>query len=91
MLEVKGHDSLAGSLCKFIEKEEIEGYTCEKCHKKGSKTSKRTYFHELPEILILNLQRIVFDPKKGDKIKVHTRLTFPTDIDFTEYIKNSDI
>jgi ubiquitin C-terminal hydrolase len=83
MLEVKEQDSLANSLKKLTDKEEIEGYTCEKCKKKVSKISKRTYFHELPEIMILNLQRIIFDPKKGDKIKVHSSLTFPTEIDFT--------
>ena len=38
--------------------------------------------------MILNLQRIIFDPKKGDKIKVHSQLKFPLELDFQDYIKN---
>ena len=44
--------------------------------------------YELPEIIILNLQRIIFDPKKGDKIKVHSSLPFPHELDLQEYVKN---
>jgi len=31
----------------------------------------------LPQIVILNLQRIIYDPYKNEKIKVHSKLTFP--------------
>ena len=88
MLEVKEQPSLASSLKKFSDKEEIEDYTCENCKKKVKTITKRTYFHELPEIVILNLQRTIFDPKRGDKIKVHSKLTFPIDLDFKDYLKN---
>ena len=77
MLEVKEQPTLADSLKKFNGKEEIDGYTCENCKKKVKSITKRTFFHSLPEIMILNLQRIIFDPRKGDKIKVHSQLTFP--------------
>ena len=88
MLEVKEQGSLADSLKKMTAKEEIEDYTCENCQKKVKSITKRTYFYELPEIIILNLQRIIFDPTKGDKIKVHTSLPFPMELDLQDYIKN---
>ena len=88
MVEVKNHDSLGDSLKKFNEKEHIEGYFCEKCNKK-CKIGKRTYLSDLPEVVVLNLQRIIFDPTKGEKVKVHTRLTFPHLLNFQEYMKDS--
>ena len=88
MLEVREQPSLDSSLKRFNDKEEIEGYNCENCKKKVRSITKRTYFHELPEVMILNLQRIIFDPKKGDKIKVHSQLKFPLELDFQDYIKN---
>lgn len=39
---------------------------------------------------MLNLQRIIFDPKVNEKVKVHTRMTFPDNINFQEYIKNNN-
>lgn len=89
MLEVKEQDSLASSLKKFTDKDQIEGYHCENC-KKAKAISKRTYLYDLPEIVIFNLQRIIFDPKKGDKIKVHSTFNFPTDLDLAEYLKNPE-
>lgn len=42
-------------------------------------------------MVILNLQRIIFDPKKGDKIKVHSGMNFPLEIDFAEYMKHPEL
>lgn len=91
MLEVKEQDSLAQSLKKFNQIQQIEGYTCDNCQKKVKKISKKTYLHELPEVVILNLQRIIYDQKKGDKIKVHSALTFPLEINFEQFMKHSNL
>lgn len=88
MIEVKNHDTLVDSLRKFTEQEAIADYFCEKCNKKMAKIYKRTYLNALPQIVILNLQRIVYDQQKGDKVKVHTQLSFPQDISFADFIKN---
>ena len=37
------------------------------------------------------MQRIIYDPMKGEKIKVHSRLTFPMQLDFAEYVKNEQM
>ena len=91
MLEVKEQTTLIGSLQKWTDKEEIEDYNCENCMKKVRSITKRTYLYELPEIVILNLQRIIFDTKRGEKIKVHSRLEFPMELDLKEFTKNDEI
>jgi ubiquitin C-terminal hydrolase len=55
-----------------------------------NKIYKRTYLNELPEIVILNLQRIIYDQQKGEKVKVHTQLSFPQSINFNDFIKNDN-
>lgn len=38
--------------------------------------------------MVLNLQRIIYDPYKGDKVKVHSKLSFPQVLNFQDFIKN---
>lgn len=47
--------------------------------------------YETPEVLIINLQRIIFDMTKFDKTKVHSRLEFPMDLDLREFTLNQDV
>lgn len=53
--------TLKESLDKFIQPEEISDYFCEDCNKKVDKITKQILIKESPEILIINLQRIIFD------------------------------
>ena len=60
-LEVKGMKSLKESFEKFIQPEEISDYHCNHCNKKVEKITKQTLLKECPQVLIINLQRIIFD------------------------------
>lgn len=53
--------TLKESLDKFIQAEEISDYFCEDCNRKVEKITKQILIKESPEILIINLQRIIFD------------------------------
>lgn len=75
-LEVKGMKTLKDSFDKMIIPEEISDYFCVNCDKKVEKITKQTLIKEAPEILIINLQRIVFDLESFLKVKVHTKLQF---------------
>ena len=59
-MEVKEKKSIFESLSKFIEGEVVPEYKCEGCGKKAD-TTKRCYISQLPNYLILHLQRIGFN------------------------------
>lgn len=44
---------------------------------------------QAPEILIINLQRIIFDLETFLKVKVHTRFQFEHDLDLHSYFSSS--
>jgi uncharacterized UBP type Zn finger protein len=60
-LEVQKIDKLEESFEKYIMPELIEDYFCEGCNRKVEKIEKRTYLSKLPKLLIINLQRIIYD------------------------------
>jgi len=45
---------------------------------------------ESPEILIINLQRIIFDLESFLKVKVHTRFQFEQTLDIHNYFSSSN-
>lgn len=68
-LTVKDIKSVYDSLAKQVEGEVINDYQCEGCNKKVD-VSKRVLIAETPNVLILHLQRIVFnfDTFRNDKL-----------------------
>ena len=68
--------SLKESFDKLIQIEEISDYFCEGCNTRVEKITKQMLIKESPEILIINLQRIIFDLETFLKVKVHTKLQF---------------
>jgi len=68
-LTVKDIKSMQESLQKQIEGEIINGYECETCKKKVD-ISKRVLLSSAPNVLIVHLQRIIFnfDTFRNDKI-----------------------
>jgi uncharacterized UBP type Zn finger protein len=68
-LTVKDIYSVQDSLQKMIEGEVINDYKCDGC-KKTVDVSKRTLITETPNVLIVHLQRIVFnfDTFRNDKV-----------------------
>ena len=88
-LEVKGQKSLKESFDKFIQPEYISDYYCAHCDKKVDKITKQTLLKECPEVLIINLQRIIFDLESFLKVKVHTKLQFGHSLDLFNYVSSS--
>jgi ubiquitin carboxyl-terminal hydrolase 34 len=88
-LEVKNMASLKESFAKFISPEEIEDYFCETCEKKAKSITKQTFIQSAPEILIINLQRIIFDLNTFQKVKVHSKLEFPDTLELHEFMHNT--
>ena len=72
------------SLAKLVEGEVISDYECSGCKKKVD-VSKRTLISQTPNVLIVHLQRIIFnfDTFQNDKINQH--FEFPQHLDLTPY------
>ncbi len=83
-LEVKNMKTLKDSLDKFISDESISDYKCEAC-KKNVTITKRNSIAELPNVLIVHLQRIGFNYDTFQNDKVNSRLEFPKHLDLKNY------
>lgn len=83
-LTVKDINSVYDSLEKQIEGERIDGFLCDGCNKKVDIT-KRMLIAETPNVLIVHLQRILFnfDTFQNDKLNQH--FEFPTMLDLKPY------
>ena len=75
---MKNSKSLAESFNKFQLGELINDYTCEFCEKKVD-VSKKTRISVAPKILIIHLQRIVFNLDTFINEKITTKHSFPQD------------
>ena len=53
---------------------------------KVDKIEKSTTLNELPDIMIINLQRIIFDLEIFQKVKVDSSFNFPETFNFYDYI-----
>lgn len=85
-VEVKNMKNIYDSLEKSITGETIDDYFCDECKKKNSIT-KRTCIDYLPNVLIVHLQRIVFDLDTLMNQKINSRLEFPFDLNMEPYTK----
>ena len=74
------HDSLA----KLVEGETISDYECSGCKKKVD-IHKRTLLAEAPNILVVHLQRILFDFNTFQNEKMNQLFEFPNDLDLSPY------
>ena len=85
-VEVRNLKTVYDSFEKFITGETIDDYNCENCKKKNSIT-KRTCLSSLPNVLIIHLQRIVFDLDTLMNQKINSRLEFPATLNMEPYSK----
>mmetsp|Transcript_7871 Transcript_7871/g.15214 ORF Transcript_7871/g.15214 Transcript_7871/m.15214 type:complete len:2832 (+) Transcript_7871:1305-9800(+) len=85
-VDVKNSKTLYESMEKYIAGDTISDYTCDKCQKKVDIT-KRTCLAELPNYLIVHLQRIVFDFDSFVNMKINSRLEFPRTFNVEPYTK----
>jgi ubiquitin carboxyl-terminal hydrolase 34 len=83
-LTVKDIKGMHESLAQMVEGEVISGYECAGCKKKVD-VSKRTLIAQTPNVLIVHLQRIVFnfDTFQNDKLNQH--FEFPQLLDLSPY------
>jgi len=85
-LEVRNMKSLYDSFEKSIAGETIDDYFCDECKKKNSIT-KRGCIEYLPNVMIVHLQRIVFDLDTLMNQKINSRLEFPFELNMEPYTK----
>ena len=83
-LTVKDLDSVEHSLQKQVEGEVISDYECSGCKQKVDIT-KRTLIAQTPNVLIVHLQRLVFDFDTFQNEKLNSYLEFPNVLDLKEY------
>ena len=83
-LEVKNLKTLHESLEKYISGEIISDYHCEGCDRRVQ-TTKRSCLSRFPNVLIIHLQRLVFDLDTLQNEKISSRLEFPMDLDLYNY------
>ena len=74
------HDSLQ----KLVDGEVINDYECDGCKKKVD-VSKRTLISSTPNVLIVHLQRIIFNFDSMRNDKLNTFFEFPYQLDLKPY------
>ena len=75
-LTVKGMKSMEESLAKMVSGETINDYECSGCNKKVD-IKKRTLISQTPNILIVHLERILFDFDTFQNEKMNDLFEFP--------------
>mmetsp|Transcript_33660 Transcript_33660/g.51962 ORF Transcript_33660/g.51962 Transcript_33660/m.51962 type:complete len:205 (+) Transcript_33660:5767-6381(+) len=83
-LTVKGIKSMQDSLTKLISGEIINDYECSGCKKKVD-INKRTLIANTPNVLIIHLQRIVFNFDTFQNDKLNDLFEFPQMLDLKPY------
>lgn len=83
-MPVKDRKSLDNSLSKMIEGSIINDYKCGACDKKVD-VFKRTLIGETPNVLIVHLQRLVFNFDTFQNDKINTRFEFPNTLNLKDY------
>jgi len=83
---VKHKKNIYESLETYIEGDQISEYFCENCEKKVNAV-KRVCLQELPNILIVHLQRIVFNFDTYLNDKVNSRFEFPEFLNLEAFTK----
>ncbi|CAD8066392.1 unnamed protein product [Paramecium primaurelia] len=93
-VKVKGVKSIHESFESMINGEVIKDYYCEQCKQKND-LIKRQCLQTLPNVLIVHIQRIVFNLDIFMNEKLSTRLEFPHNLNLQQYTRegllNQDI
>ena len=83
-LEVKNLKNISEGIEKFITEDTISDYKCEKCMQKCD-VFKRTLIKDCPNVLIVHLQRIIFDLDVLMNVKINTFYEFPQKLNLQNY------
>jgi ubiquitin carboxyl-terminal hydrolase 34 len=84
-LEVKNQKDIYDGLQKIIKGENISDYQCEACNKRVE-LEKKVTIDKLPNLLIIHLQRIIFDFDTMRNQKLNDRVEFPEQLCLKEYM-----
>ena len=88
-LEVKNFENINDSFKKFIKMETISDYNCDNCKKKCDIT-KQCFLKEMPNCLIIHLQKISFDLEALRNVKYSARYEFGKTLDLKNFLKPKD-
>ncbi len=83
-MTVKDRKGLIDSLQKMIETSIINDFRCENCKQKVD-VEKRQLIGETPNVLIVHLQRIIFNFDTFQNDKINTYFDFPNTLDLKEF------
>eukprot|EP00826_Nyctotherus_ovalis_P065647 TRINITY_DN9653_c0_g2_i1.p1 TRINITY_DN9653_c0_g2~~TRINITY_DN9653_c0_g2_i1.p1 ORF type:complete len:271 (+),score=76.45 TRINITY_DN9653_c0_g2_i1:35-847(+) len=83
-LGVKGNTTLFEALDNLIASDTINEFNCEHCARKVS-VLKRTCLSQLPNILVVHLQRLLFNYDTMTNEKINSRLEFPKEFSLEPY------
>ena len=83
-LDIENINNIHESLNKYISTDNIEDYTCGNCNKKVT-LSKRSLISDLPNILIIHLQRILMNFEEQKIEKINSRFEFPKKLNLKTY------
>ena len=84
-LEVKNMKTLNDSFKKFTTPDIISDYLCDSCKKKCN-LKKQCFLKELPNVMIVHLQKIIFDLETYARIKISSRYEFPQKVNLKEFM-----
>lgn len=88
--KVENTQDLYSGLSKIIEGDLIEDYHCDGCNQKVI-LKKRTLLGQTPNVLIVHLQRIVFDFNTFGNKKINTKLSFPKILELSKFSFGSNM
>jgi len=83
-LSVKGNTTIYKALDNFIASDTISDVDCEHCAKKVN-VERRTCLSHLPNILVVHLQRLLFNYDTMMNEKINSRLEFPKEFSIEPY------
>lgn len=83
-VQVKDRRGLLDSLQKMIESSIINDFRCENCKQKVD-VEKRQLIAETPNVLIVHLQRIIFNFDTFQNDKINSHFDFPTVLNLKDY------
>ncbi len=86
-LEVKNMKSIYDGLRKVILGEIINDYKCEECNQKVD-IVRKTAIEQLPNMLIVHLQRLYFDMDTFQNQKLNSRVEFPNVLNMKPFMIN---
>lgn len=83
-LGIGGVTNIYDAIDRYTQEEKIDNFNCEKCEKRVTIT-KRNLLSELPNTLIIHLQRINYNYETERNIKINSRVEFPKELNLKKF------